>query len=172
MFIFPHGTWKDNIRSVILDWRQTLAGLLSRPVSSHVCVLWLSHYFTKSVPATEERYVRTISDCIPTSHKRRCRRIKIKIAFLYIYEFFVVRPAVRYAIVGLTSFSKLFLHTLSYYGFHIKPKLMSVKTNEFTCYIKVCFTICNHYATLNRYKENLRKFSVSQTNIPTEFKAI
>ena len=26
MFILPHGTWKDNIRSVILDWRQRPAG--------------------------------------------------------------------------------------------------------------------------------------------------
>ena len=25
MFIFPHGTWKDNIRSVIWDWRQRSA---------------------------------------------------------------------------------------------------------------------------------------------------
>ena len=26
MFILPHGTWKDNIKSVILDWRQKSVG--------------------------------------------------------------------------------------------------------------------------------------------------
>ena len=30
-----------------------------------VCVLRPSHYFTKRVPATEERYARSLSDCIP-----------------------------------------------------------------------------------------------------------
>ena len=30
MFIFPHGTWKDNIRSVILDWRRRSAGHSSK----------------------------------------------------------------------------------------------------------------------------------------------
>ena len=42
-----------------------------------LCVLRTSHYFTERVPATEERYVRTLSDCIPTTHNRRRRRIKI-----------------------------------------------------------------------------------------------
>ena len=36
-----------------------------------------SHYFTKSIPATEGRYVRTLSDCITTTHNRRRRRLKI-----------------------------------------------------------------------------------------------
>ena len=85
--IYPHGTWRDNIRSVILDrrqrsgwslkrrgeirlsfkWRERPAGYSSKHV---VCVLQPSHYSTKRVPATEERYVRTLSDCIPTSHNR------------------------------------------------------------------------------------------------------
>ena len=57
-----------------------------------VCVLRPSHYFTKRVPATDERYVRTLSDCIPTTHNRRCRRIKNRL--------FVVCPAVRYALLS------------------------------------------------------------------------
>ena len=86
--IFPRGTWKDNIRSVIWDWRTHLlesstchssdgeisaclsiegeirserpAGLSRKPVSSLVCVLRPSHDFTKTVPTTEERYVKTL----------------------------------------------------------------------------------------------------------------
>ena len=34
MFILPHGTWRYNIRSVNLDWRQRPDGHSSRPVSS------------------------------------------------------------------------------------------------------------------------------------------
>ena len=52
---------KENIRSVISDWRQRPAGHSSRPVSSPVRVLRPSHYSTKKVPATEERYVRSLS---------------------------------------------------------------------------------------------------------------
>ena len=94
MFIFPHRTLKDNIRSVILGlkaeifwllkqrgeicwflkWRGRSTSHLSKPVSSPVCVLWPSHYFTKRVPTTEERYEWTLSDCIPTLHKY-CRRL-------------------------------------------------------------------------------------------------
>ena len=62
-----------------------------------VCVLRSSQYFTKSVSAPEERYVRTLADYIPTTHNRRRRRIKYKFIFLYIYEFFVVCSAVQYA---------------------------------------------------------------------------
>ena len=62
-----------------------------------VSVLWPSHYFTKRFPATKERYVRTLSDCVPTTHNRRRQRIKIWIIFLYTYESFVVCPAVQYA---------------------------------------------------------------------------
>ena len=51
---------RDNIRFVILDWRQRPTGHSSRPVSSPVCVPWMSHYFTKRVPVTEERYVQTL----------------------------------------------------------------------------------------------------------------
>ena len=36
MFIFPHGTWKDNIRSVIWDWRQRSAGRSSEGERSAV----------------------------------------------------------------------------------------------------------------------------------------
>ena len=65
----------------------------------HVWVLRPSHYFTKRVSATEESYVRTLSDCIPTTHNRRRRIIKIWIIFLFIYESFVVCPAVQYVTV-------------------------------------------------------------------------
>ena len=33
MFILPHGTWKDTIRYINLDWRQRPIGHSSRPVS-------------------------------------------------------------------------------------------------------------------------------------------
>ena len=52
IYIYLHGTWKDNKMSVILDWRQRSVGLSSegerpagyssRPVISPVCVLWPS----------------------------------------------------------------------------------------------------------------------------------
>ena len=61
-----------------------------------VCVLQPLQYFTKRAPTTEERYVRALSDCIPTTHNRRRRKIKMKIIFLYIYESFVVCPMVRH----------------------------------------------------------------------------
>ena len=64
------------------------------------CVLRPPHYFTKRVLATEERYVGTLSDCVPTTHNRHSRRIKVEIIFLYIYEFFVVCPAVQYTTRG------------------------------------------------------------------------
>ena len=41
----------------------------------------------KRVPATEEVYVRTLSDCIPTTHNRRRRRIKICYIFIYLRVF-------------------------------------------------------------------------------------
>ena len=67
-----------------------------------VCVLRPSNHSIKRVPAIEERYVRTVSDCIPTSHKRHRRRIRIQIISLYIYEFFVVCKAVQYVTTNLT----------------------------------------------------------------------
>ena len=115
MFILLHRTWKEKIRSIILDWRQRSAGhssargdlLVSQPKGETrsslkqtfqlpVCVLRPSHYFTKRVLAIEEIYARTLSDYIPTTHNRRRRRIKIQIVFLYIYESFIVCLAVRY----------------------------------------------------------------------------
>ena len=44
----------------------------------------------------QKKDVRILSDCIPTTQNRRRRRIKIWIILLYIYEFFVVCPAVQY----------------------------------------------------------------------------
>ena len=86
IFVYLHGTWKDNIRSVILDWRQRSARethwplkqrersaghssergrsacLSSRPVFSP-CVFSSRRRTTsqKGSPAIEERYVRTLS---------------------------------------------------------------------------------------------------------------
>ena len=59
-------------------------GPSSKPVGSPVCVLQPSHYFTKGVPATKERYVQTLSVCIPTSHKRCRRRIKSLLLYFYV----------------------------------------------------------------------------------------
>ena len=64
-----------------LKQRRRSAGHSSKPVGSPVCVLRPTHYFTKKVSAIEERHVRTLSDCVFTSHKRRHRRIKYKLYF-------------------------------------------------------------------------------------------
>ena len=93
MLILPYGSSKDNMRSVILDWRKRSSGRSNegerfagryekgrRPLVSQskgetrwsltqtcqllVRVLQPSHYFTKKVSATEERYLRTVSDRI------------------------------------------------------------------------------------------------------------
>ena len=49
-----------------------------------VCVLRPPHYFTKRVPATEERYVRTLSDCIPTSYTSQPKNKNINFMFIYL----------------------------------------------------------------------------------------
>ena len=54
-----------------LKRKERPAGHSSRPV---MCVLRPLHYFRKRVLASEERYARTLSDCIPITHNRR--RIK------------------------------------------------------------------------------------------------
>ena len=41
-------------------------GHSSKPVGSTVCVLRPSHNFAKRIPATEDRYVRTLVVYIPT----------------------------------------------------------------------------------------------------------
>ena len=85
MLRLPHGIWKDIIRSVILDRRRDLLVAQAKgrgPLVSQakgktrwslkqtcqllMCILRPLHYFTIRVPATEERYVRNLSDCIPT----------------------------------------------------------------------------------------------------------
>ena len=91
IFIFPHGTWKDNLRSVILDWRQRPAGHSSRPDSCvcspavlllhkkgpchrRLCVNppWLYSYYTQSSPSKNKninyifiylRVLRRLSSC-------------------------------------------------------------------------------------------------------------
>ena len=72
MFILTHGTWKDNITFVILDWRWITTGNSRRPVSSpcvflavalhhkkapchkrKICAnsLWQYSYYTQSSPS-------------------------------------------------------------------------------------------------------------------------
>ena len=110
---------KGYIMSVILDWRQGPAGhssegkihwSLKKPVGFPVCVLRPSDYFPKRVLAIEERYMRTLSDCIPTTHNRRCWRRKN--LYLYIYESFFVCPAVEYATLENWWLSTIFINKI------------------------------------------------------------
>ena len=53
-----------------------------------VCVLRLSHYFTKRVLATEERYMRILSDCIPTyTQSSPSKNKNINYIFIYLRVF-------------------------------------------------------------------------------------
>ena len=87
---------------VILDWRQRSAQAKGRgPLVSEgkeethwslkqtcqllVCVLRPPHYFTKRVPATEERYVWTLTDCICIYTKSpRLKNKNINYIFIYL----------------------------------------------------------------------------------------
>ena len=123
MFILPHGTWKENIRSVILDCRRDLVVAQTKgrsPLVSQakgetcwslkqtckrlVGVSRSLHYFTKLVLATEKNiyvnYLWLNSYDIQSS----------PIIFLYIYELFFVCPAVQYATQWL-SFHSCKLYT-------------------------------------------------------------
>ena len=110
MFILPYGTWKDNIRFVNLDWRgdplitqaktKILWSLKRKRVvrwslkrrerssghpSKHVMsVLRPSLLYTQMVPATAEKYVRTFSDSIPTSHTSPSKNKNINYMFIYL----------------------------------------------------------------------------------------
>ena len=105
-----------------LKWRREICRPLKQTCQLPMCVLQPSHYFTKRVSTTEERYVQTLSDCISITHNCRHQRIKILIISLYIYESFVVCPLVQYMtdtgstiiLLGKTNFHLLktiFLHS-------------------------------------------------------------
>ena len=100
-----------------------------------VCVLRQLHYFIKRVPATEEWYAPNLSDCIPTTHNCRRRRMKIWIILLYIYEFFVVCPAVQDA----TNWYKLHFHVTHFFQFPIKVEVLFL-----------LFTFFHFYSVINR----------------------
>ena len=76
-----------------LKWRGDSRGSLpslERPAghsSKHfMCVLRQSLYYTQRVPATEERYVRNLSDCILISHTSSSKnKIYVYIIKLYVY---------------------------------------------------------------------------------------
>ena len=104
MFILLNGTWKDKIKSVNLDWRREVgwshkrrgeirwslkrrerpAGHSSKYV---VCVFRPSHYYTKRFPATEERYARTLSDCIPITQSSPSKIKNVDFIFIYLRVF-------------------------------------------------------------------------------------
>ena len=69
------------------DLLEISTGRLGEPVSSpHVCF----------PVATEERYVRTLSDCIPTTHKCCRQRIEYKSYFYISTSFSLFVPVVEY----------------------------------------------------------------------------
>ena len=118
-FIFLHGTWEDYIRSIILDWKERPTGPSSKPVSSPMCVLWLLHYFTKRVHATEERYVRTLSDCIPTSHKHRHWRRTMSFSFFVQVWYVTPLPQVkRHYLAHSPCFTSIVLNPMVSYSTH------------------------------------------------------
>ena len=109
MFILQHGTWKDNIRSVNFDWKRDpmvthakgwgplvfqakgeIRWSLKQTCQLCVRVLRPLHYFTKRVPVTEERYVRTLSDSIPTytqSSPSKNKNINYTFTYLRIFRY-------------------------------------------------------------------------------------
>ena len=118
MFILPHGTWKDNISSVILNWRQRSAGRSSEVersagLSSEGRDLWV----------TQANMLCVFSSHCTTSQKGPCHRRKIytnslwlyfyytesspwknkdiNCIFIYINQSFVVCPAVQYETIWL-----------------------------------------------------------------------
>ena len=107
-----------------------------------------SHNFIKRVPATEERYVRTLSDCIPTSHKRCRRRIKIGIMFLYIYEFFVICPAVQY-----TTILRIWVSYVTEVYKHATQRTVHIVTQYTVLYIQQSLQ-----KTVNRLINTYRSF--------------
>ena len=60
IFIYSHGTWKDNISSVILDWRQRSAGRSSRPVLSS-CVFSGRHTTSQKVSPPQKKHMCELS---------------------------------------------------------------------------------------------------------------
>ena len=76
MFIFPHRTSKDNIRSVILDWSQRSAGLSSKggdPLATQADL---------SAPPC------VFSSCCTTLQKSPCHRRKTCVNSLWLYSYF------------------------------------------------------------------------------------
>ena len=71
----------NNIGSAVLEWVHRFTGRSSEQERTRwslkqtcqllVCVLRPLHNFTMVVPATEERCVRALSDCVTTTHSRR-----------------------------------------------------------------------------------------------------
>ena len=77
IFIYRHGTWKDNIRSVILDKAKIHCSLKLTLTLTSLCVFSSCHITSQKGSPPQKKNVQTLSDCIPTIHNRRCRRIKI-----------------------------------------------------------------------------------------------
>ena len=92
---------RENIRSVILDWRQKSADLSSEgrdllvPQANVSCVFSGHRSKTHKGSSTQNKYMCELSLTVFLHHTRRHRRIKVWIICLYIYEFFVVFPAVQ-----------------------------------------------------------------------------
>ena len=66
MFILPHGTWKDNIRSVILDWKKRPGGHSSRSLRSS-CVFSNSRTISQKDSLPQKKDMRELSYYIQSS---------------------------------------------------------------------------------------------------------
>ena len=149
MFILPHGTWKDNVRSVILDWSQRFigrpsegeksAGLSSEERDPLVTQADLSPPPSqKGSPPRKKDMCEISLTVFLHTHNRRRRRIETWIIFLDIYESFVVYPAVHYtrrflrcSLVSSCCLVLVFLHFYSFRVFHTKICLWSVRDIKF-----------------------------------------
>ena len=104
MFILPHGIWKDNIRSVNLDWRQRSASRSSegersaglsgerrdlRVTQTNMsCVFSGRRSNTHKGSPLQKKDMRelslSLSDCIPTSHTSLSKNENINYMFIYL----------------------------------------------------------------------------------------
>ena len=86
MFIFPHESWKDNIRSVILDWRQRSTRCSSKGERS---TGRSSEGGDPLVPQADRPAPRVCSLAVAQLHKKSpCQRRKICANSLWLYSYY------------------------------------------------------------------------------------
>ena len=87
-------------RKVVTHWplkrRAWSTGHSSKPVGFLVCVLWPLHYFTKSVPTTEERYVQTLGMYSYCTQTLPSKNENINYIFIYLRVFRCLSSSATY----------------------------------------------------------------------------